>query len=248
MLSFFRQLAVPIVAAAFLIVATPTRAVTVSFYTVGYFTGPASTGSGPNLVSFNYTGNTTTASGPSYFQDSTVVADGPNPLTTSFTYHNNSEYVLNLAGGLPSIPLTVNLTTGPKNANFGYFSVNSGDAASLVGLGFTLEIHQLAPPASPDFASLTATFTGSFELLESDVVLQLTPTNVAYIPDTNGVKYTVEPSDANITINRFGNSTLDGTVAVPLPGVAIGGLWLLGGLGSVGGLKTLRRRGTVLAA
>jgi len=36
---------------------------------------------------------------------------------------------------------------------------------------------------------------------------------------------------------------VQGNVGVlPLPGVAVGGLWLLGGLGSVGGLNALRRR------
>lgn len=246
MLTFLKRLAAPAAAFALLLMAATTaQATTVSFYTVGYFTGPAVNGVG---TTFDYSGNTTSASGPNYLQQSTVTADGPAALSTVFTYHNNSQFVQNYAGGLPSIPFSVEVTTGPENVNFGYFDVQSGDAASLVGLAFTLEIHQLAPASSPSSATLVGSFSGEFKLLSSNVVLTLT-SNVAYIPDAaTGVKYTVEATDGDITLNRFGPSMLDGTAAVPLPGVALGGLWLLGGIGSIGGLKALRRRSAVSSA
>lgn len=235
MTSTFGKVVAPVAAMLLLGLATAAQATTVSFYTVGYFTGAASAGS----TTTDLSGNTFAASGPNYLQSSTVTVNGPATGTTQFSYFNNSSWYS--LWGAPG-PFVAEVVDGPENANFGYFSVASGDAANLQGLGFRLEVHQLAPLATPSTGSFLGSFSGKFQTNNSNVKLEFSP-NVLYIPNpAQGVQYALEVDDGNITINRVGPSTLDGQVSVPLPGVALGGMALFGGLGGAAGWKRLRRR------
>jgi len=131
----------------------------------------------------------------------------------------------------------------PKSTIFGSFSssIPLGNA-SFSGAEFQLSIDQTFPssPGNPDggFHSVQTGVgkvfldgSGSLHLLFQDPLFFTTNS----VPPTI---YVVN-QDQNLGMGV----QVQGTVGVlPLPGVAVGGLWLLGGIGSVGGLNALRRR------
>jgi len=231
--SMFRFLrsAIPI-AATMLFLAVQAKAATVSYYTTGSF----SAGSNAGVVTPGSTATTafvdvSNPSAPAGRLTFTFAGSAATPITKT----------LNSAG-------TVNVNAG----GFGNFTVSDVSTANLddfAGVQFTVNFFQTSPGSSTGslVGQVTVTLevvTGAGDNPQSTLRINFNPITVQAVPD--GYFYTV---DAQVVIGGDGTSTqLNGSIAAPLPGVAVGGIWLLGGLGSVGGLNALRRRFGLLAA
>jgi len=229
MLRLIRNLTVPLVAVFALCLVAEAKAVTVTYYTVGQFSAGTSGASVAN-------GLTGPLVDPSLGGSSSATKGG-----TTLRFDYSKPYTLDETNSL--------INTQAVTGYFGNFNVtSSGGTQSFTGLVFTLYIYQQSPTVGD--SSLAATVQGSFTSAGSNgAYLQFTPSAVTYIPSAAaGVKYDLEPFAGNAffmpDVPPVGtqDSALLGLVSVPLPGVAVGGLWLLGGLGSVGGLNALRRR------
>jgi hypothetical protein len=258
MLSWLKRLAAPLAALAAFAVVPSAKAEDVRYYVTGTFNGNAAVVAG------------------NQYQQSTLSVSA-NGFTSAITYRNNSTGVA-ADGGTHSVDLIPDPIFSPtryfSQIDLGSFFVTSNApsstpllAPSFSGNNFTLTIIQQIPTSGQNTtaASLNGVLVGSASSNASGSSLRFyfNPLDV-YVPQLNptmlysltGVMTNNTIGDPNfgkkyIQINAGTNdtTTLNAEVtAVPLPGVAMGGLWLLGGIGSFGGLKALRRRSTLLAA
>jgi hypothetical protein len=243
MISFLRRMVAPAALFASLLITVSSKATTVQYYTVGTFGGVN--------ANATITNNTTAPTAVNSFQQiSSVSVDSPPSPggSSSLTYQNSSVFY---GGNL----LSWNVTTGPLAVNFGRFLVNSSspNLDAFDGLTFTLAFFQLQPTVGTS-SLLAASVTGVLSF-NNPVVVSGSPTLtidfqqiVTYIPDAStGVKYQIGGVDGEgkmIIQGGLANTATDlnGTISVPLPGIAVAGLWLLGGVGTVGGAKAFRRR------
>jgi len=169
---------------------------------------------------------------------------------TTLTYHSTSKSLS--AAQLPGGQVH-------SASMFGYFTVDSTVGATnwqaYDGSSFVLTINQTNPlNGSGSFVSTSITGSLSYDPsggTDGGLVLTFSDPTKFQIPTSPGptdpvVQYIVDrevfigdgtlSSPGNLNTAQFG---VGGTVAVPLPGVACAGMWLLGG---VGGLRRLRRR------
>jgi len=233
MMSWIKRLAVPIAAIALVGMVSTVNADTVTFHTTGSFNG------GSNVLTVPGTGT-------------------PGDMTITFN-------------GATAVPIEL-LPDGSGNlgisASYGSFSLSdtvalgSMDLQSLNGTTFTLTVVQDDPDpfsgGSNNSHALSATLTGTIVATtggatganqikvvfnSSDVSFFIPGDGLAYPPT---LRYQVDRETVILSTNDVHYpGTIGGTVsAAPLPGVAVAGMGLLGG---VGGLNWLRRR-SMLAA
>jgi len=183
-------------------------------------------------ITFSTTGKFTNP-GTGTFPNTTSLSGDDLKVNSAATIHfNGSAFTFDIADDGSLTPI-----------GFGYFSSSGGTVGSFTGAQFELSIDQTAPlsAANPD-GLFHATGTGSVSFNANTGGLHLTfsaPLSFS-VPSNPSIKYTINELQDLAFSPSFG---VQGNAGVlPLPGVAVGGLWLLGGLGSVGGLNALRRR------
>ena len=242
MLNWLKSIIVPSVAGAIFLLGQTASATTVEYYTTGSF---SLGGAGTSVI---VNGPVTNPSGPNYSQTASLTVDSSNNgLSSKLTYENS--YIHD--GMLTS----VDVIDVPETVNFGQFKVSSTDTTAagdiFTGYLFTLSFFQLQPTMGT--SSLLGTITGRLRkgvsTASSTLSLKFDP-NVTYIPNpATGVKYTVMPASGGVLLIAGGNSitSLQGTVAVPLPKTASMGLAMFGALGVVAGGAALRRRSMAIA-
>jgi len=154
---------------------------------------------------------------------------------------------------------------------FGSFSISSTDpngvltdpiARSYTGAHFVLTVTQDFPVVSPN--------TGTFQSLSISGELRyrepsgLSTEGGLFVVFDQPLQFTIPPGggtgavtykiNQDVVVGKLNGALpsqefgVGGSASVPLPGVALGGLWLLGGIGSFGGVKTLQRRRSSMPA
>jgi hypothetical protein len=194
------------------------------------------------LASLAGTANANTVS---YTTSLKFTSSGTNVLDTgaySLTFNGATINSLSLTmGGV--VPLGTAVAT-----TFGTFSTNADSFEPFIGAAFTFSVFQ-SDPATVDNnpANLLGDVTGfvTFDDVAQVTKLHFTSTPSFMIGDGAGF-----PSSVHYSINQdqtlsMASPDIRGfAAAAPLPGVALAGMALLGGLG---GLKRLRRRTAVTA-
>ena len=249
MLNWLKSIIVPSVAGAMFLLGQTASATTVEYYTTGSFSN--GTGGGSATI---VNGPVINPSGPNYSQTASLKLDGINPatsltngLSSTLTYQNSFIH--------DGFLVSTDVTNGPENVNFGQFKVSSDDTSVagdiFTGFQFTLSFFQLQPTTGS--SSLIGSITGRLKKGTNSTISNLSLTfdpNATYIPNpATGVKYTVMPASGGVLLIAGGNdvTTLQGTVAVPLPKTASMGLAMFGALGVVAGGAALRRRSMAIA-
>jgi len=169
---------------------------------------------------------------------------------STVTFRNNTSGIA-ANGGLHAVSYAgLNLNGQPfTNVDFGSFFVSSSTAFpgdSFNGATFKLNIVQIMPGSGS--GSTIATATGALvgtggDADGSTLSLVFSPLTLALPPGNPTVQYDIT-TDANgsvaIDVGNTDVTTLKGTAtAVPLPGIALAGMALMG---CVGGLRKARNR------
>jgi hypothetical protein len=257
MFTWIRRLAMPMVAVAMFICAPAAQALTVQYYTVGRFINP-----GGFTIDNATLAETQGALSNPFLQDvpGTSVLPAPPQKASSYAIKGDTA-LLFTASGL--VTLSGNdFQDAMATANYGTFRVvdyknTAANVDSFTNLQFAFDIWQVTP-GSGATGTLAGTVTGSFNTPPPTgnpgqpsglTILRFNPSKITIGVGADSVIYTVGDDGGDMqfntktALNPLGITELKGTATVaPLPGVAIGGLWLLGGIGSLGGLKALRRR------
>jgi len=233
MISYFKRFAAPAVIALLTFLPSAAKAASVEYYTRVSFTSNAL--GGATVAS----SGTNQGAPVGVVANDQLVSGGANIRATGV-------YV-------PSQTLFSDGST--TIANFGAFLVTSPtqNITAFDNAGIRIDIFQVSTNPGGGGSAGSGQFVGSLDanlVITGDpgnlIHLSFTGNQVLYIPSAAlgfppTVIYSIKEQD--IGPNMSGAFSIVGrTAAAPLPGVAVGGLWLLGGLGSVGGLKSLRRR------
>jgi len=227
MTSCLKRFAATIAAVALFIVApAAVHAEDVHYYVTGTF----------NL-------NVASVAGNQYQTDSVSVG------TSTITFRNNTSGVA-ADGGMHLVDFAdVNIYGQPFSfVDFGSFFVQSSSASgdNFTGTNFTLSIFQVVPGtgSGSSIASVTGTLKGSAgNASGSSIQLTFAPLTLSLPPAAPTVQYDIDTNASGKVIIGAGNddvTTLNGTVtSVPLPGIALAGMALMG---CVGGLRKARNR------
>jgi hypothetical protein len=228
MTSWLKRFAATIAAVALFIVApAAVQAEDVHYYVTGTFNA-----------------NVASVAGNLYQTDSLTLGG------STVTFRNNTSGVA-ADGGLHLVDYAdLNLYGQPySNVDFGSFFVSSSTAFpgdSFTGATFTLNIIQVVPGSGS--GSTIATATGSLvgssgNATGSSLSLVFAPLTLLLPPANPTVQYDISTNASGQVAIGVGNNdvtTLNGTVTgVPLPGVALAGMALMG---CVGGLRKARNR------
>jgi hypothetical protein len=228
MVSWIKRLAAPIAALALFIAApVAVQAEDVHYYVTGTFNA--------NVASV--AGN--------FFQTDSLTLGG-----STVTFRNNTSGAA-IDGGMHLVDYAgLNAFGQPyTNVDFGSFFVSSSTAFpgdSFTGSTFTLNIIQVVPGSGS--GSTIATATGSLvgssgNATGSTLSLVFAPLTLLLPPGNPTVQYDITTNASGAVAIGVGNNdvtTLEGTVTgVPLPGVALAGMALMG---CVGGLRKARNR------
>jgi len=241
MFSWIKRIAAPVAAIALLAVAAPTRATPVQFYTVGVFSGTSAGGGSTSIAT-----SINPIAGNNFSQQTTVTVDNTtgDGLISSLRFDNSSQ--------VNGADFIYQVNTGPRNVPFGQFVVTSTDfnPDDFNGIAFTLFFFLQQPTGGTGqlAASLTGTLFYDGGPVGSTLKLDFVDPPIVYVPDAaTGVKFEITGVDSSgkMTIsggNQGRTTSLDGSISVPLPGVATAGLSMFGGLGGLTGLVAIRRR------
>jgi len=239
MFSSLRILAAPVVALGFLAAfASTAGADTVQYHVQGHFDVTGATASGGETL------GTATVGGGQLDNQLTFTPSGK---AITFAEQTFSYSDTGASSGF-FFPM------GEWAADFGKFTSSGSFTGTFSGVKFELDVFQELPDPTA-YGNNTNAFvgkaSGTLVLVAGTLQLKFDAPYSFVIPNTTtsyppGIVYHI---DENVQSLALGSGQIRGTLAAaPLPGVAMGGLWILGGIGSFGGLKALRRRmGAVLA-
>jgi len=225
---------VPIAVLAVLGFASASRAETVSYTASGSFSAGGTDAIANGSAAFKVGNKTPSAGSLVAYQPSTSNPD------LSLTFAS--------AGAQVSDPLnTLFSELGEFTLNFDVKNLPVSFSNSSL---FNLTVNQTSPSGVANSSATIAgsiSYTGSGTNLDTGTIkIHFAPNPVVFTADNGrSYRYTFNDVLLNVTTNQPGTvmGTLSANIsAVPLPGVAVGGLWLLGGVSGIGSLKSLRRR------
>ncbi|HZL34047.1 MAG TPA: hypothetical protein VFC78_01980 [Tepidisphaeraceae bacterium] len=246
--SLFKRLAAPALACALCSLGSAAaNADTVSYYVQGVFATGTHSGGTETVVNTPAVSTINFSSGSS--------SDTLSFARQSFTYTGNGPVNPFVADGTPYAAQFGGFTEA-DNASI---TVGNGTGTFAGAVGFTLNLYQTAPSASPNNGQFIGSIEGTLRksptagslVVSFNTPLTITipnsaggffPPNVTYeIASPSATLSTSPASPTNPNFEMRGSIT--GTPAsAPLPATASMGLALFGGLGLLGGLNALRRR------